>query len=255
MKCFKPLYVADPRYPSEGVFISVPCRKCAACVQNRKNDWARRLIIESQAVGMHYFITLTYENEPITYQKNDIKQFIKNLRAYEKDIRYFIVGERGDKNNRVHYHALIFSRSLTDQHILCSWCHGFGMVQSINEARCYYAAKYCVPESRQSEHFMYVSRKPALGFALTDKLSSYVERTGNAYFHVKGHITPIPRYNRRKLKERDIFTIPKFDLGKEIRCTQEYFKNHPDPFGSKPYFIQQQENFVDSIQRKKERKP
>ena len=251
MECFKPLYVSDPRYPNERTYISVPCRKCAACVANRKNDWARRLVIESSAAGLHYFVTLTYAVEPLTYNKLHIQEFIKKLRSYEKNIRYFIVGERGSKKDRVHYHCLLFSSNLQSIDIVQSWTHGFGLVQPVTAKRCFYAAKYCVPELGQSEHFLYTSRKPALGFALTEKLSKYVEKTGNAYYRQKGFITPIPRYNRRKLKEMDIFTTSKPDLPKQVRKLTKYFEAYPnESFRSESYREQQQRQFAESQRSK-----
>lgn len=254
MKCFKPLYVPDPRYPGEGVYITVPCRHCTACVVNRQNDWARRLVIESQSHPNCFFLTLTYRDEPKTYVKEHIQLYVKKLRTYEKNIRFFFVGERGEKRGRVHYHAIIFSNGITPDVLLRSWDHGFGSVQPVNSARCYYVAKYCVPSSRHAEHFIYVSRKPALGYALTDRLAEYVEKTGKAYFHVKGRVTPIPRYNRRKLKERDIFTRPDESNERDRLALEKYFREHGnESYDQVPYFVQQQEQFTELFNRKKKK--
>lgn len=63
------------------------------------------------------FITLTYEDEHLppygSLSKRDYQLFLKRLRQhtyrnYGVKIRYFLVGEYGDKTKRPHYHAIIF---------------------------------------------------------------------------------------------------------------------------------------------------
>jgi hypothetical protein len=61
-----------------------------------------------------YFVTLTYSPADIppmgSLQKRDCQLFLKRLRKNTKlKLRYFLVGEYGEKNQRPHYHCLIFS--------------------------------------------------------------------------------------------------------------------------------------------------
>lgn len=257
MKCFRPLTIAHPSYPGEGVFMSVPCRKCAACLQNRVNEWANRLITESREPGLHYFVTLTYAEEPPTYQKDHIKLFIKNLRKYEKTVRFFVSGERGTKGNRVHYHALIFSRNLMPDIIVRSWTFGFATVSPVTRGRCGYAAKYCCPLPGNDEYFMYVSKRPALGYKLTDSRIDYFEETGKTVYHEDGRIKPLPRYNRRKLKEQGIvFKRDENFFSKSVRELEEYFRQRPNESYDKPtYREQQQELFTEQfLSRRKNKK-
>jgi len=70
------------------------------------------------------FLTLTYDDfnlpEGGTLLKRDHQTFLKRLRQYcwrqhKIKIRYFLVGEYGDKTQRPHYHALIFGLWFHDQ--------------------------------------------------------------------------------------------------------------------------------------------
>lgn len=253
MKCFTPLTVAHPSYPGEQHYITVPCRKCAACVQNRINDWANRLITEAREPGCHYFVTLTYADEPPTYEKEHIKLFIKKLRKYEKTIRFFISGERGTKNNRVHYHAIIFSRNLMPDIIVRSWSFGFSTISQLTRGRCGYAAKYCCPIPGEDEYFLYVSRRPALGYKLSKARIDFFEKTGSTIYREDGFSKPLPRYNRRKLKEAGVVfkSDPAF-FDRSVREFEEYYRQRPnESYVVKTYREEQQELFTEKVFNRK----
>lgn len=85
-----------------------------ACRINRTTEWGIRMLYESEEWQETAFITCTYDNEHLpegnSLNKEDCQKFIKRLR-YNLDsrkIRYFLVGEYGEKTWRPHYHAIVF---------------------------------------------------------------------------------------------------------------------------------------------------
>ena len=70
------------------------------------------------------FITLTFNDEELNKRANpgslnvrDFQLFMKKLRKKhpEKKICFFHCGEYGEKNNRPHYHALIYNHDFPDR--------------------------------------------------------------------------------------------------------------------------------------------
>lgn len=124
--------------------IELPCGKCAACLCNKREDWATRLCHESSCYGDDVcFLTLTYNDAhlPFTDEQpyllnglqnprktfdwssgtptlclRDVQLFLKRLRrAIEpRKIRYYLVGEYGTQSRRPHYHMLIFGFKPSD---------------------------------------------------------------------------------------------------------------------------------------------
>ena len=117
MQCFEPISIRNPKGLSAADRITVPCGKCAACLQNRRGEWTNRLKIELEDATSAFFITLTYNEEHVTYcnvaslVKSDLQKFIKRLRKSIEPykIRYYAVGEYGTITNRPHYHIILFN--------------------------------------------------------------------------------------------------------------------------------------------------
>jgi len=114
----------------------VPCGKCLPCQKKRRSEWSLRLEHEYMFSDSAFFITLTYDeiNVPRTKEgfktlnKKHLQNYIKRLRndhvkyvskelnipkskvkEVSKPIRYYAIGEYGEKTRRPHYHALIFN--------------------------------------------------------------------------------------------------------------------------------------------------
>lgn len=56
--------------------ISVPCGKCARCIQRRKIEWGFRMENEMEYAKTTYFVTLTYAPETVPYNKFGQKTLI-----------------------------------------------------------------------------------------------------------------------------------------------------------------------------------
>lgn len=114
--CINPFFIQNPT-PSRGRDkIPVPCGKCPICLQRRASSWAFRLIQAQNVFPSATFLTLTYEEPPIskkgymTLVKRDWQLFMKRLRKLHPKgakISYYAVGEYGSKTWRPHFHAIL----------------------------------------------------------------------------------------------------------------------------------------------------
>lgn len=97
----------------------LPCGKCELCLERKRQDWIRRLELESFLHDSSSFVTLTYNDQYLpdggVASKSDLQKFIKRLRNVPRDFnvsfghfKYFFVSEYGSKHGRPHYHGLIF---------------------------------------------------------------------------------------------------------------------------------------------------
>lgn len=116
MACNSPIIIENHK---EYEYIPVPCGKCAECRKRKVDEWVFRMSEEDKVASSSHFVTLTYNTQcvPITpngymtLDKEDLQKFFKRLRkntGYEK-IKYYAVGEYGEKNQRPHYHAIVFN--------------------------------------------------------------------------------------------------------------------------------------------------
>lgn len=100
--------------------IVVPCGQCLQCRIDKTRDWAQRIMHESKMHKKNAFVTLTFNNENLpstkSINKKELQLWIKNLRKkYGKGVRYYAVGEYGEKDKRPHYHACLFNIDVSDK--------------------------------------------------------------------------------------------------------------------------------------------
>lgn len=111
------------------------------------------LEIRSKYQESAYFVTLTYSDSNVVYApipnqngeviyevqtlvKKDVQDFIKRVRKGIKEkIKYFAVGEYGNKTWRPHYHLLIFGIKKTGPRLMAylleKWDKGFITIDSV----------------------------------------------------------------------------------------------------------------------------
>lgn len=113
MLCIRPFKRGDARFG---------CGQCMPCRINKRRVQATRLVLESYLHGQSAFATLTFAKEPVLgVSPRDLQLFMKRLRRqFAYRIRYFGVGEYGDKTGRPHYHLALFG--------VCPYLHA-GLVQ------------------------------------------------------------------------------------------------------------------------------
>lgn len=99
--------------------IDIPCGQCILCRLEHARQWAVRITHEAQQHEENSFITLTYSDEHIPEYSSlryaDLRNFWKRLRKEVGKLRYFAVGEYGDKTQRPHYHACIFGHAFVGE--------------------------------------------------------------------------------------------------------------------------------------------
>lgn len=109
--CFNPIILAKDKI--------VKCGKCFECKQQEAKAWATRIMLEAENYSHSpYLITLTYNDNCLTYQKDkllrDITLFIKKLRKSYGKLRYFYCMEYGSLHQRPHFHMILFGLPLDD---------------------------------------------------------------------------------------------------------------------------------------------
>lgn len=219
MKCKKPYRAGGQEFP---------CRQCLPCRINRRKLWSARLMWElslPEHIGRSYFVTLTYNDENLPKDGSvsipEVQRFVKRLRkASECDrIRYFAVGEYGDRSWRPHYHLCVFG--LSDRRkIEESWKLGFVHIGLVESGTVEYITGYCTKgftkwrpelEGRMPE-FCLMSCRPGIGAGVVDSVP--LEVNGIALgavlsgrdvpygFRVGGRIRPMGTYLRNRMRRR-----------------------------------------------------
>lgn len=170
MLCRKPYMVG--RLP-------VGCGQCLHCRINRRRLWTTRIVLESYCHEANCFATFTYRDDAVPSGGNldprHLQLFWKRLRrAIEpRKIRFFAVGEYGDRSERPHYHAAVFGLSEFEVYRLeASWPHGFVMAAELNTETAQYIAGYTVKKLTQKDdprlrgrrpEFARMSNRPGIG--------------------------------------------------------------------------------------------
>lgn len=222
-----------------------PCGRCMACRINKKRLWTHRMILESYCHASSLFVTLTYNDEnlpsDLSVHPKHVQLFLKRLRKAisPRKIRYFAVGEYGDKSMRPHYHLAIFGLGLESEAIIQNcWKYGFTMCGDLNPKSAGYIAGYVTKKMTSISdkrllrsdgvylhpEFVRMSLKPGLGVPALDKIVSVIKSSlgdklpnGDVPTSLRhgNRIFPIGRYLRSKLRERFNFTDEDIELLKE----------------------------------------
>lgn len=180
------------RQPTDGRAynpINVPCGTCILCREEQARQTAVRIYHEAQYYADNCFLTLTYADEHLpphgSLRYADLVKFWKRLRKLvarrsKEDrtilpkMRYYAVGEYGDRTLRPHYHACIFGHAFLHQRILVRtvptvlWtsaelmqCWGYGNVAigDLNFATARYTAQYICKKLRQKQKYVRVDQQ------------------------------------------------------------------------------------------------
>lgn len=97
--------------------IAFGCGQCLHCRISRARLWQYRQVLESFCHPFNCFVTLTYDDQHLpgsaSLEPRDLQLFLKRLRAAVAPhrVRFFAVGEYGEKNRRPHYHLSLFGLS------------------------------------------------------------------------------------------------------------------------------------------------
>lgn len=93
-----------------------PCGQCLPCRINKRREWTHRILLEAMLYKDNCFATLTYGGnddgaEPTTLIPEHARNFLKRIRKSIAPVklRFYLVGEYGDKSERPHYHVALFN--------------------------------------------------------------------------------------------------------------------------------------------------
>lgn len=181
-------------------------------MQNRRGEWTIRLKEELKTQGKAIFVTLTYQDENLRFNENnvasvwkeDVQKFVKRLR-HKTNFRYYAVSEYGGITLRPHYHLIMFGLSQMDSDIIMNaWKRGNIHVGNVKESGLNYVAKYHISKNYfpqgGNKPFVLMSTRPAIGAGYIDRMKKYHENDINR-IHYPDHENKrkLPRYYREKL--------------------------------------------------------
>lgn len=249
MPCYKPLpawvgaggtILISPReaYCDLKPMYQIPCGQCIGCRLDKARMWATRIMQESQMHDVSTFLTLTYDDKNLppahgrpggTIVKWHLRNFWKRLRkyTYPQKFRYYACGEYGDKNERAHYHAILFGYWPKDSTFLKVsksshnlyksdkldeiWGKGLCVHGMVSFESAEYVASYTVPKilgrmswTKYLHHqpeFSVMSRRPGIGESWYNRYKDETWRDGMVV--ARGREMRAPRYYREKLKLED----------------------------------------------------
>lgn len=250
----KMMICAKPYTGDNGVF---GCGQCTICRINKRRVWSHRMMLESVQHEQSSFLTLTYDDEHLpeghTLRPDDTKAWLKKFRerlryAYDnrnpdlfyalpRTIRYFLVGEYGEKTQRPHYHAALFgfppcfyfSSPSAKKQCSCpscsvvrdTWGKGHIMLGTLTHDSAQYIAGYVTKKMTSPEdprlkgrfpEYARMSNRPGIGAYDLEPLSTALSTVHGTTFISETHDVPsvlrfagskmpLGRYIKRKLRE------------------------------------------------------
>lgn len=216
MKCAKPYL--------QGV-MAFGCGQCMPCRINRRRLWTIRLMLEGAKHRHAWFVTLTYEDKHLpaggTLVPRDVQLYLKRLRKAmgARRLRFYAVGEYGEKKGRPHYHLALFG-DLVEKEVVEAWGLGLVDVREIGRESAAYICGYItkamgVPEDGRYPEFARMSLRPGIGAAAMEEVwrSFYGGLTDGdgvvqewtdvpAVVRTEARLWPLGRYLRSKLREK-----------------------------------------------------
>lgn len=160
----------------------VPCGQCLQCRINKQRCWTTRLLLEACFHEYSSFATLTYSDEHLprtqaglpTLLYDDVQLWLKRLREQlsPRTMRYYVVGEYGDKTDRPHYHAILYGICEAELELVqTTWGKGICTLTAFAKQRAAYCAHYVVKKLRgdhpkladRLQEQSWMSRRPGIG--------------------------------------------------------------------------------------------
>lgn len=263
MPCYCPLDawppppgVADRRFVfgsqhsyAGAVPVRLPCGQCVGCRRDRSQEWAIRILHEAALHDCSVFVSPTFDDEHLpadgSVSVRTLQLFVKRVRHRFGSVRFFGVGEYGERSLRPHYHVIFFGLELLDRYLWkrsprgdmlyrsaaleSCWPFGHVLVGDVTFGAAAYVAQYCLKkvngasvEGRYKRssvdvatgevrswtvapEFANMSRRPGLG---AEWLSEFgCDCFPSDFLIVDGHKVPVPRYYRKILQERELLAL------------------------------------------------
>lgn len=227
------------------------CGQCLPCRINRSRQWARRQLLESLCHDDNTFATLTYDDEHLPaggeLVPRDLQLWLKRFRkGHGGKLRFYGVGEYGEKTGRPHYHLSLFgvhwssvvprpSLSRGEEHWgrCATWPNGTVHVAPFNEVTAAYVCGYVVKKMTAVDdprldgkhpEFGRMSRNPGVGAPamalLARALEPHLEAGSDvpSQIRIGGKLVSMPRYLLERLRLACGFTRPEIAAIKEAKA-------------------------------------
>lgn len=182
------------------------CGQCLPCRINRRRKWVARMMLELLATQSGLFVTLTYDEQHLpkdgSLDKRHVQLFLKRLRYYlgVDKVRFYAVGEYGDKSWRPHYHLILFGVNYTHKALIeKSWTKGLIHVGTAEPDSMQYVAGYVTKKMTNSKdsrllgrlpEFGLMSRRPGIGHSAIESFAHSIEIQPGATASLKAGWVP-----------------------------------------------------------------
>lgn len=233
----------------------IPCGQCTDCRIRKGSDWTSRLVHESKFHLVSSFLTMTYDDahlpEHETLVPRDMQLFVKRVRKHYPGVklRYFGVGEYGEKTHRPHYHMILFgaafledrrphSKNSAGDQLYTSatleklWGKGHCLIGNVSPQSCGYVAQYAFKKINGKlgeEHYRRVDPRTGETWVLQKEFANMSTHPGIGYEHYaryanqmfqrgsiieNGKEKAIPKYYDRKLMQDDPLRMESIKTGR-----------------------------------------
>jgi hypothetical protein len=156
-----------------------------------------------------------------TLHKKDYQDFLKRLRKQLPDrlIKYVVCGEYGSKNNRPHYHFILFGLNIDDfNDIQKAWGKGLINVGNVQPNSIAYVFKYSIKgdkkhrDWRQTKQFIAMSKGlgETFAFNITEVKVHGIDKNGKSFTRIRKIRTPKLHFTNKlnSLVQQPFYNIP-----------------------------------------------
>lgn len=208
MECLKPIYLAKREQ-------HVPCGRCIYCNVSRANAWSTRLYWEYRRSQASAFVSLTYEDQYLTYfegkyyegvaqlVRSDLQKYFKRLRKAGVQFKYYAVGEYGSRYGRPHFHILFFFSSDFDERIIREkWSMGIVHVGQVSTDSINYCLSYISLRRKRGNRvheFALMSKGLGDNYHKNAQVIAWHKSGRKNYCYIEGKKVALARYYKEKI--------------------------------------------------------
>ena len=242
------------KFPKNDYYISVGCGHCVNCFKKYMSAWRFRLLheflnLDDTILKNSYYVTLTIENRFYTEKKpllkKMVRRFLERVRSkYKKSIRHFLITERGEDFNRLHFHGFFIDPPCPPNEFYNLWYYGFVKIKPVIDSdhtlsqQISYCTSYVtkgrkgkLPLVLAPEDKPLVLVSPGIGRSYVDKYKNFHHQSNLLFsqaFDFNGSLRSLPRYLRNYVFTDDELLTLKNDF---------YDSYSDDLIPDPPYFI------------------
>lgn len=186
--------------------LTIPCGYCILCREEQARQTAVRIHHEASTWIENAFLTLTYspEEEPPhgSLDYSHLQKFWKRLRKRIGELRYYAVGEYGDRTLRPHYHACLFGHAFIEGRIIVResphllwespmltqiWGHGRVTIGALNFQTARYTASYVTKKLRSKQRYVRIDEETGELVPVTQPRAFMSRNIGKDWWITWGH--------------------------------------------------------------------